>query len=494
MSLYWDKLLNPVRRREIPETLPSPNESRSYFKKDFDAVCNSTVLRRLQDKAQVFPLEDGDYARTRLTHSIETMSIADSLGAYAVEVIKKAEHKRYWSSDPSKGPPESLINQIPMILETVALLHDMGNPPFGHLGEGIIAEWFKNHMEKLSFDNDWLLVSGGSSTKTLDRVLTPRQQEDLRHFDGNAQLFRLVNKLSFTVDDNGMNLTYPVMAAFIKYPTSSERIDPSRLFTKKLGFFSAEEDIYRDINQTLGLNGYRHPLAFLLEAADDIAYLTADLEDAHKKGIISMDAIRNYLERAKSDALIEKVLGEMAKYQSKAQAFAYAETETYVVHRLRVLMKGWLIDRVCSAFAEHYEEIMECRFCGELIKVSAGAALAEILQTIQKERIYYSPEILRNKTRATTIIKTLLDTYVIAAVNWTKSGDQGRDTSNNLIYQSFSKNYRYRCKQANSPYSHLTGEELVKKTCYHKLLLATDQIAGMTDTHALAVYHDITAR
>lgn len=495
MPMYWDKLLTPFRKRSTPATDPSPNDSRGPFKRDFDAVCNSTILRRLQAKAQVFPLEAGDYARTRLTHSIEAMSIADSLGTSAAKTIESGDYRHYWSMAHTETPPENLAGQISMILETAALLHDMGNPPFGHLGEQIISDWFREHMRKLAFNSDWLLISADSyKDESLDRILTPRQQADLIYFNGNAQLLRLVNKLNFTVDENGMNLTYPVMAAFIKYPTSSDKIDPSGLFTKKLGYFSAEEDIYRDIDDQLGLNGCRHPLAFLLEAADDIAYLTADLEDAHKKGLISMQDIQDRLEKANSDTLTMDVLDKMKAYRQKAQLSGYEEVENYVVHRLRVLIKGWLIDRVSNAFAAHYEDIMQCRFRNELINVSDGATLAAVLRDLQEERIYYSPQILRNKTRATTIINTLLDAYVPAAVNWNRTIDGGKDTSNNLIYQSFSKNYRYRCKIDTDRYLALSGKPLAEATCYHKLLLVTDQISGMTDTHALAVYHDITAK
>ena len=162
MHLYWDKLLNPIRNRIAPTVEKSENDLRSEFKKDFDAVCNSTMLRRLQDKAQVFPLEDGDYARTRLTHSIEAMSIADSLGMNVVQVIK--EHREYWSTDQAYTREPyvlSLINEVPMILKTVALLHDMGNPPFGHLGEQIIGDWFSDHLNRLAFDSNNLLVDKG---------------------------------------------------------------------------------------------------------------------------------------------------------------------------------------------------------------------------------------------------------------------------------------------------------------------------------------------
>lgn len=501
MHLYWDKLLNPIRNRIAPTVEKSENDLRSEFKKDFDAVCNSTMLRRLQDKAQVFPLEDGDYARTRLTHSIEAMSIADSLGMNVVQVIK--EHREYWSTDQAYTREPyvlSLINEVPMILKTVALLHDMGNPPFGHLGEQIIGDWFSDHLNRLAFDSNNLLVDKGETAKTLSVILGDYHLSDLKsdltHFDGNAQLFRLVNRLNFIVDENGLNLTYPVMSAFIKYPSPSSAINKNILLQKKIGYFSSEKELFQKLNEELCLDSYRHPLAFLLEAADDIAYLTADFEDAHKKGLISINMVKQYLlnEQEKCpDSLIENVLRAIEEYIEKASSIGYSDVENYVAHRIRVLMKGLMISKVTSAFQSSYHKIMEKEFDEELLKVSGAARLSDILRKIQAENIYYSPHILKNKIRAFTVIKTLLDSYVPAVLNWDEAKDQGRDTANNLIYQSFSKNYRFACKKAIDRCNDLPENEKFAAIIYYKLLLVTDQISGMTDTHALSVYHDIVA-
>lgn len=268
MALQWNNLLYAKRHRSQPTVTRKENDNRSEFKRDFDTVCNSTILRRLQDKAQVFPLESEDYARTRLTHSIEVMSIAESIGMYAVNVIN--QDRKYIAPKGKIAETKALIKDIPTILKTVALLHDMGNPPFGHLGEQIIGDWFKNNLKRLSFNSDRVLSykSNGEVDDNLEHILTGDFAEDLKNFDGNAQLFRLVNKLSLVVDENGMNLTYPVMASFIKYPTASREIDVQKLSKKKVGYFTAEKSIYNDINRELKLNGARHPLAFLLEAAD----------------------------------------------------------------------------------------------------------------------------------------------------------------------------------------------------------------------------------
>lgn len=270
-------MLHPKRFRESASVAKTSSDNRSPFKKDFDTVCNSTILRRLQDKAQVFPLEQEDYARTRLTHSIEVMSVASSLAVQAIKVILETNLDQYLSSDYKLSHEISdfreTIKEIPTILNAAALLHDMGNPPFGHLGEQIISDWFRNNLPKIvkKADGTYVFNDVGSADDTLAYKLKGKYAEDLMHFEGNAQLLRLVTKLSYVVDEHGMNLSYPVLASFIKYPCASTNIDKSKLSTKKMGYFTTEEDEFTAICEALGLHNCRHPLAFLLEAADDIA-------------------------------------------------------------------------------------------------------------------------------------------------------------------------------------------------------------------------------
>lgn len=483
--LYWDLLLQPKRVRPHSTVEKTSNDNRSPFKKDFDTVCNSTILRRLQDKAQVFPLEQEDYARTRLTHSIEVLSIAESLGMQAINVIRKHD-KKYISKNDSEC---AYIEEIPNILRTAALLHDMGNPPFGHLGEQIIGDWFHNNLGKLSLNSDGRLVfkDGSDAKDTLAYKLKGVYSKDLMNFEGNAQLLRLVSKLNLVVDENGMNLSYPVLASFIKYPTDSMSIDKDVLIKKKAGYFTSEKELFCDIQETLGLNCCRHPIAYLLEAADDIAYLTADIEDAHHKGLISVEKIKSYLALKRGDDIIDKVIAQMDVYEQKAKDMHYTDDIAgYIVHRARVLIKGLMIDAVYSSFDEYYEDIMNHRFEGELLDKSSASAIMKILRRIEEENIYYSNQILDNKTRAYKVITQLLETYVPAAINW-KESDNGKDSAENLLYLSLSKNYRYICELANEK---ADTEEL---KLYNKLLLVTDQISGMTDTHALTVYKKITA-
>lgn len=234
--LYWDKLLTPERSRDTASVPRTASDNRSPFKKDFDTVCNSAVLRRLQDKAQVFPLEQEDYARTRLTHSIEVMSVASSLAVQAVKIILDTDFNKYISEDcQDTNKICDYIKEIPTILNAAALLHDMGNPPFGHLGEQIISDWFRSQLPKIvkKSDGSFAFNDVGSADDTLAYKLKGKYADDLMHFEGNAQLLRLVTKLSYVVDEHGMNLSYPVLASFIKYPCPSSCINKSKLSTKK---------------------------------------------------------------------------------------------------------------------------------------------------------------------------------------------------------------------------------------------------------------------
>ena len=162
------------------------------------------------------------------------------------------------------------------------MIHDIGNPPFGHFGETAIREWFEENLGKLTFHGD-----------PIEKVLNRQMLADLCHFEGNAQAFRLVTKLHYLVDEKGMNLTYALLNTIVKYPVNSLAIEPegADIRRKKIGFYYADEKLFREISQETGAGEYRHPLTFILEAADDIAYRTADIEDAFIKGFLPFSAI-----------------------------------------------------------------------------------------------------------------------------------------------------------------------------------------------------------
>lgn len=272
--LNWKSLLSTNTRRLRSRIKLS--DIRNDFEKDFHRILSSPSFRRLQDKTQVFPLSENDFVRTRLTHSLEVLSFARSIGQ---SIGKKIIEEKM---DENFGYEE--LNAISTILSSAALVHDR-NPPFGHFGEDTICMWFKKNLSKIKVKNE------NGEMKKISEILNEQMIADLENFEGNAQAIRVVSKLHFIVDENGMNLTYALLNTLIKYPVSSLDINKNsgNIKDKKMGYFLAEEDLFFDIVNSTGTYDKeknticRHPLTFLLEAADDIAYATADIEDGIKK-------------------------------------------------------------------------------------------------------------------------------------------------------------------------------------------------------------------
>lgn len=479
MNMEWATLLKPVRIRQKTSVSKMGNDGRSEFKKDFDTVCNCTGIRRLQDKAQVFPLEREDYARTRLTHSLEVMSIAESLGVEALNVIP---NKKDFPPEVEKN-----LNDIPTILRVAALLHDMGNPPFGHLGEEIISDWFKINLPKLRIiENNQVIFSDTNAVHSVmvASILNDQMKGDFYNFEGNAQLLRLVSKLSNVVDENGMNLTYPVLATIIKYPKKSTEIgSTSGIESKKMGYMYSENELYSKINSELGLCGKRHPLVFLLEAADDIAYLTADIEDAHKKGMVSLLQFLDLLKNNSDDDFINGILLEHEKYEEQWDKTPIPEHDNYIMQRLRIFIKGKMISAVKDAFESNYQSIMGGGFDTELLSCSTANRLVNIIRRdIEKKYIFYSRNITRTKLQSYQIIDTLLNRFVPSVFNHKSVGDS--DDRDTLTYSLISNNYRYVCEQQCKNKTFTDRENL-----YYRLSLVTDFVAGMTDTYAMDMYH-----
>ena len=282
--MEWSKLLSSKtkieRKKEPKEFYEYPI---SYMEIDYEQIISSSAFRRLQDKIQVFPLDKSDFVRTRLTHSIEVSSIARQLGI----MIQKTQKK--YSKELFKDEDKVVIENIPSILACTGLLHDIGNPPFGHFGETVIGDWFKKELEKDNFT---------FNKKPIKKILNEQMRKDLENFEGNAQALRILTKLHS--NGNDINLSYSILNTLLKYPTDSTSFSRKEKNIKKhkLGYYYSENDIVKDICQTTGteIKGeyVRHPLTFLLEAADDIAYATADLEDAFKKGLFTIEQFIDY--------------------------------------------------------------------------------------------------------------------------------------------------------------------------------------------------------
>ena len=359
-KMNWTKLLCTDRIRSFQKSTIS-RDLRTEFEKDYHRIIGSASFRRLQDKTQVFPLDKSDYVRTRLTHSLEVSSFAKSLAQNVGEKIiqEKKDSDFTWKNK------EDISN----ILQCSGLLHDIGNPPFGHFGETTIRDWFKNNLCKLEYKG-----------QSLDKYLESQMIQDFYNFEGNAQALRLVTKLHFLVDENGMNLTKALLGTIIKYPVSSLEINKKsgNIKHKKMGYFYADRENFKKIQESMELNGNRHPLTYLLEAADDIAYKTADIEDSVEKGNISYHQLMKELEErciksilSKNPFLEEKDLeskimesqyGRLIsvlkhKYE-KALKNGYQKPEIYAVQNWVVSIQGSLIFAASDNFIKNYDEIM----------------------------------------------------------------------------------------------------------------------------------------
>ena len=234
--MEWSRLLCDDRIRSYRK--PSSADLRTEFEKDYHRIIGSASFRRLQDKTQVFPLERNDFVRTRLTHSLEVSSLAKSLGQNVGQKIQ-SEIK-----DASFLPEHRAA--VCDILQCAGLLHDIGNPPFGHFGEAAIQDWFKENLRKLQLRG-----------KPLTELLSPQMAEDFYNFEGNTQAFRVVTRLHFLVDEHGMNLTKALLGTIIKYPVSSVEIDEHSgdIRTKKMGYFYADRESFWDVQEATGTMG-----------------------------------------------------------------------------------------------------------------------------------------------------------------------------------------------------------------------------------------------
>lgn len=483
--MNWKKLMCAERIR--PYHNPSSTDLRTEFEKDYHRIISSASFRRMQDKTQVFPLDQSDFVRTRLTHSLEVSSFAKSLGQNVANRMLK-EH-----IDPDFT--EQTKNDICDVLQCAGLLHDIGNPSFGHFGESAIQDWFRDNLKHLYFQG-----------KSLEELFSEQMKQDFFHFEGNTQAFRIVTKLHFLVDENGMNLTKALLGTIMKYPGSSleigyDRKDPDRdIRHKKMGFFYADREQYRNVQESNGTNGYRHPLSFLLEAADDIAYKTADIEDALKKGLLSYEKLKEELTVRLDSMKIRQFMGEVA--QEKVAAYEkllgklqdkyelaiqknYENPALYAVQNWLVRVQGAMLGETADVFIAHYEELMHGQLKQDLISFTSLSELMEALSDIAYRYAFVSAPILKLEVAADTIYDFLLKRFTKAFLYYDTDLWKERATAVDtklvmLLSGNYKRTYQY--------YSE--GRDEIEKL-YLRMLLVTDYLCGMTDGFAKRLYQEL---
>lgn len=473
--MNWEQLLSTKRSRgsSNKNKYLKNTDLRSEFEKDYHRIIGSASFRRLQDKTQVFPLDKSDFIRTRLTHSLEVSSFAKSLGQNIGENIL------LYKKDTGFTP--RMKEDICSILQCAGLIHDIGNPPFGHFGELAIRKWFERNLPVLKFHG-----------KPIDQMLTERMREDLYHFEGNAQALRLVSKLHFLVDEHGMNLTYALLNTIVKYPVASDEIDPKsgNIKDKKLGYYLADAEIFREIQEATGTNGRRHPLTFILEAADDIAYKTADIEDAFIKGFISYQKLLEELTElqvmyGKSDANTFNPARLLDELYLRGKDKHVEDPEEYAIKNWIVRVQGFLINCATYGFTSNYNEIMAGEYEHDLFYHTFAEKLMDMLGDLAFREVFTSDTIYRMEVAEATMIDYLMDRFVSAVIKYDDK-EEKMGTLDIRMVSFISSNYK-------NAYHFQAQGKSDEERLYLRLLLVTDYICGMTDSYAKRLYQELKA-
>lgn len=439
--MKWEKLLASGRFGDSPKSLPAES-SRTEFEVDYDRIIFSAPFRNLQDKTQVFPLPEQAFVHTRLTHSLEVSSVGRSLGKSVGEFLLEKYPNLH-----SLGITSSAIGSI---VAAAALTHDIGNPPFGHAGEEAISDFFRLHPQG----------------KVWEPHVRVDQWGDLVNFEGNAQGFRMLVSKQF-----GLNLTYATLAAFTKYPRPSliAQRDIARKSQKKFGFFINQLVDFEAMTETLGIeklsaeSWVRHPLAFLVEAADDICYNIIDLEDGCTMGLVSFE---------ETVALLKPILGERfdkdkLKERSQSQNLGI----------LRAMAIGQLIRETVAVFGQYEEGMRKGNFDKALTDILPSAKALAAISAVSVKKIYRSKIVLEKEAAGFQVLEGLLSVF-----------------SQALYHQFYAPEY---FSGQDKSILRLLPEDFPLKgwgaavNPYPMLRVLVDFISGMTDKYALNLYRRV---
>ena len=444
--MNWEQLLSLKRQGDKGKRLRiEQDDTRLGFEVDYDRIIFSSAFRSLQDKTQVIPLSKTDFVHTRLTHSLEVSVVGRSIGRLVgKKIIEKYPHLQEIYGYQA--------NDFGAIVAAASLAHDIGNPPFGHSGEKAIGEYFS--------------IGKGQKFK---EQLTDKEWQDLIDFEGNANGFSVLTSSRPGIEGS-IRLTYAVLGAFMKYPKESLPKKPtSNIVDKKYGFFQTDKEFFKEVADELGLIpnksgndiGYeRHPLAYLVEAADDICYTIIDFEDGINLGLVSEDFALEYLIKLVKDTI------DTNKYQTLT-------TKEDRISYLRALAIGNLINDAVRIFIENEEAILKGEFPYALTDKSKYKAQIDDIIKLSVKNIYQSREVIEKELSGYHMINNLLDKFI---------------TAYNNNYEGKSTNYDKLLLKILPEKHHIE-----KETLYERLLHICHFISMLTDGKALLYNKIITA-
>lgn len=436
--MEWPQLLSYERPGEAPSSESGSDPLRNDFEKDHDRIVFSSAFRSLQNKTQVVPLPEEDFVHTRLTHSLETSCVGRSLGKMAAGHLLR-DHP---------GIVEKGIdhNDIGAIVAAACLAHDIGNPPFGHSGEKAIADFFLN----------------GAGKKLRERVKSDQTWRDLTEFEGNANGFRILTR-SAGKDQGSPTLTCATLGAFTKYPCPSDRPESGHVARKKFGYFKSEEEIFQSVAEQLGLKAFedgkgwvRHPLAYLVEAADDICYSVIDLEDGLRAGLIPAQ---------EGEGLLQELIGEELD-RGRLQGLP-DEGEKWSYLRAKAI--NVLVNDAARIFGEEEERIRKGEFERALIKASERSEQVKAIKDLSFEKLYRSRKVLEIEAAGFEVLGGLLESFTDAVL---LSPGEGSAPKHEKILQLLPSGLSMN-KERND---------------YEKLLEICSFVSGMSDSYALSLY------
>lgn len=444
--MTWEQLLSLKRQGDTGKRLRiEQDDTRLGFEVDYDRIIFSSAFRSLQDKTQVIPLSKTDFVHTRLTHSLEVSVVGRSIG----RLVGKKIIEKYPYLKEIHGYH---MNDFGAIVAAAALAHDIGNPPFGHSGEKAIGEYFA--------------IGKGQQYKD---QLTPKQWQDLVDFEGNANGFSVLTSSRPGIEGS-LRLSYATLGAFTKYPKESLPKKPTNnIADKKYGFFQSDVTFFKEVAEELGMIsnktgedvGYeRHPLAFLVEAADDICYTIIDFEDGINLGLVSEDYALEYLIKLVKDTI------DAAKYQTLT-------TKEDRISYLRALAIGNLINDAVRVFIENEEAILKGEFHFALTDKSKYKAQMDDIIKLSVKNIYQSREVIEKELSGYQIINNLLDKFI---------------TAYNNTYDGKATNYDKLLMKILPEKHHLKKESL-----YDRLLHICHFISMLTDGKAVELNKIVTA-